>query len=107
VLDLQELQAQRMEGAHGQRGGILAGNQLADTLAHLARGLVGEGDRRDLGGSQLSPLDQVGDLLGDHRGLARAGAGEHEQRAVAVFDGAQLLRVEHGVSAVRGVDARW
>src|SRR6185312_3407245 len=100
VLDLQELQAQRVEGAHGERGGVLARHQLAHALAHLARGLVGEGDRGDLRRRQLPPLDQVGDLLRDHAGLARAGARQHQQRGVAVFDGGQLLRVEHGAKAM-------
>jgi hypothetical protein len=96
VFNLQELQAQSVERAHGERGGILGTDQLRHPLAHLVCGLVGEGDRSDLRRRQLPSLDQVGDLLGDHRGLAGAGTGEHQQRAVAVFDSGQLLRVEHG-----------
>ena len=40
--------------------------------------------------------DQMGNLLGDHTGLAGAGAGQDQQWAVAMFDGGQLLRIEHG-----------
>jgi hypothetical protein len=36
---------------------------------------------------------EVGDPVGEHAGLARAGAGEDEQRAVAVRDRLALRRV--------------
>ena len=48
VLDLQEAQAERMEGADRQAfGRRRRAMRLADALAHFARGLVGEGDRGD------------------------------------------------------------
>ncbi len=47
MLELQELQAQRVEGAQGQALGRIAAQALAQALAHLARGLVGEGDGGD------------------------------------------------------------
>ena len=38
--------------------------------------------------------EQVGDAVGEHPGLARAGAGDDQQRAALVHDGLALLRVE-------------
>ena len=97
VLDLQEFQAQRVERAHGERAGRVVGDELADALAHLLRGLVGEGDRSDLLRGEVPPGDQVRDLLRDDAGLAGAGAGQHEEGTVAVFDGRVLLGVEHRI----------
>ena len=56
-------------------------DQLLDALLHLARGLVGEGDREDLAGVHAAGRQQVGDAVGEHPGLAGAGAGHDEQRA--------------------------
>ena len=39
-------------------------------------------------------VDQVGDAVGEHPGLAGAGAGDHEQRSALVDDGVELVRVE-------------
>ena len=55
--------------------------QLADALAHLARRLVGERDRRDAPRVEAA-LEQVPDLRCDHARLAAAGARQHEQRTV-------------------------
>ena len=41
-------------------------------------------------------LDQVGDLAGDHAGLAGAGAGQHQQGAVDVVHGFLLSGIESG-----------
>ena len=68
-------------------------DQGADPLAHLGRGLVGERDRQDLRRPR-SLVDQVGDAMGQHAGLARAGSGHDQQRPVAVHHGVELLRVE-------------
>ena len=38
--------------------------------------------------------DQVGDAVGQHPGLARAGAGHDQQRTVRVDDRVELIRVE-------------
>ncbi len=94
VLDLQELQPQRVEGADGQPFGRIALDALGDALAHFLRGLVGEGDRGDALGRHAPRRDQVRDLLDDDAGLAAAGAGEHEQGAVGVQDGGALGGIE-------------
>ena len=69
-------------------------DQLADALGHFLRRLVGEGDGGDVRGRDLALLDQVGDLLGDDAGLAAAGAGQHQQRAVEIAHRLALRRVE-------------
>ena len=63
-------------------------------LAHLGGGLVGEGDRQDLPDADVARGQQVGDAAGQHRRLARAGAGHDQQRRALVQHGLALLRVE-------------
>ena len=83
-----------------------------DAVAHLLRGLVRERDREDLRRLGLAGRDQVGDAVRQHAGLARAGAGQHQQRAAAVRDRLALRRVEaleqplaRGASRSRGLAA--
>ena len=59
--------------------GVVA-EDAGDALPHLLRGLVGEGDGEDLALLRQAGPDQVGDAVGDDARLARAGAGEDEQR---------------------------
>jgi len=67
-----------------------AAEEPLDPLTHLPRRLVGEGHRSD----GRAHGQQVGDAVGEDAGLARAGAGEHQQRALAVGHGLTLWRVE-------------
>ena len=54
-----------------------------ETLSHLARGFVGEGERQDR--AWRRPVrDQRRDARRDDARLAAASAGEHQQRALAV-----------------------
>jgi len=39
-------------------------------------------------------LDEIGDAVGNDAGLAAAGAGEDQHRALGGFDGFALLRVQ-------------
>ena len=68
-------------------------DQRLDAVAHLLGGLVGERDRQDRR-RRRAVVDEVGDAVGEHPGLARAGAGDHQQRAAAVHDGVELIGVE-------------
>ncbi len=56
----QDPRARRVEGHHPHRAGLRP-HQLPHALAHLGRGLVGEGDREDLAGACLPGADQIGD----------------------------------------------
>ncbi len=105
----QDLHAQRVEGRDGQLLGLLRlFQQLGDTLLHLERGLVGEGERRDRARIVAAVFDHVGDLLGDHPRLARAGAGQHQAGAVEIEHGfalrpiqAELWCIGHGEQFLR------
>ena len=91
----QDAHAQAVEGADCQVFGGAPAHQALGPLAHLLRGLVGEGDRRDLLGRQPG-LQQPRDLVHDHPRLARARAGQHQTRPVQVVHGLQLRGVERG-----------
>jgi hypothetical protein len=93
-LDLQDLQAQcvkRSDRELADRGAIA--HQRGDALAHLRRGLVGERHGADRARRDAEP-QQVCDPVRDHAGLARASAGEHEQRPAAVARRLALRRIE-------------
>ena len=92
-LGAQDPHARRVERRDPHRLGPAA-DERGDPLLHLARGLVGEGDRQDLAGLHVALGQQVGDAVGEHPGLARAGAGDDQQRAALVDDRRALLRVE-------------
>ena len=65
----------------------------AHALAHLARGLVGEGHRQDVGG--LDPLrHEVGDARRDDARLAGARPGQDQHRTRRLQDGGTLGVVE-------------
>ena len=95
--------------SHGMPSTTLA-DDLADAVLHLARRLVGEGDGEDLAGPGAAEAEDVGDAHGEHAGLAGAGAGQHQHRAVERLDRLALLRIEPGeigrAAARRGAGAR-
>ena len=82
-----------MEGHHPHRPRDPP-DQPRDPLAHLIRGLVRERDRENLHRPRPFGRQQPGDPVGEHPGLARARAGEHQQRPIAVSDRLALRRVE-------------
>ena len=82
-----------VEGAEPEAGGG-APDQLLDAADHLARRLVGEGDRQHLAGPGAAGGENVGEAGGEHAGLAGAGAGQHQQRPVQRFRRLALLRVQ-------------
>ena len=91
----QDAHAHGVEGAdpHAARA---ARQQRPQALAHLGRGLVGERDGEDAPGTHALVGDHVGDAVREHARLARAGAGQHEQRPVGAL----------GCLALGGVEAR-
>ena len=88
----QDAPAGGVEGCYQRQ--IPPSQQLADPLGHFFGSLVGEGDRHDVPGAHPPFTDQVGDAVGDDAGLARAGAGQDQQRPFAVQHGLFLWRVE-------------
>ncbi len=84
--------ARRMKGGHPHPP-CNRPHQRHQALAHLVRGLVGEGDGQYLGRGH--PVGhQPGNAVGKHPGLARAGPSDDEQRAAAVAHRTALLGVE-------------
>ena len=84
------------EGVEGQdrRLRVAVGDELIHPLGHLGRGLLGEGEGEDLLGADDLGRDQVRDAAREDGGLARAGAGDDEQRPFAVADGLALRLVQ-------------
>jgi hypothetical protein len=73
--------------------GASGADQSLGAGEHLAGGATREGEEEDPFGRD-STLDQVRDAVDERARLARAGAGDDEQRRVAERRGALLLRVE-------------
>ena len=71
-----------------------AADELGDALDHLARRLVGEGDGEDFAREGLALVQDMGEAGGQHPGLAGAGAGEHQHRAIGCRHRRALLFVE-------------
>src|SRR3546814_8855177 len=61
--------------------------------------------RRDVAGLMLAAGDQVRDLLGDHPGLAAAGAGQHQQRRIRSEEHTSelqsLMRISYAVFCLK------
>ena len=69
--DPQQAGADRVERAQCHVFGNISQMRL-DTLAHLTGRLVGEGDGQDAPRRDAGYIDQVGDAVRDHTGLAGA-----------------------------------
>ena len=69
-------------------------DQCRDTLAHLVGGLVGERHREQLARRRLALGQDVGDTIGQHASLARAGAGQDQDRAVGREHSGALFRIQ-------------
>lgn len=89
----QDPHTRAVEGHHPHRVRARA-DELLDALLHLARGLVGEGDREDLARVDVPLAQEVGDAVGEHTGLAGARTGHDEQRGAGVHDGRALVLVQ-------------
>ena len=92
----QDLDADGMERAEPRHALDHAADDVADAGLHLARRLVGEGDGQDLAGPGAAGGEDMGDAHGEHAGLAGAGAGQHQHRAVERLDREPLFRIEPG-----------
>ncbi len=85
----QDAQAGRVERRHPHALGP-APDELGHPMAHLVGRLVGKGDGQDLPWRGVRRRHEVGDSPGEHPGLARAGAGDHEERATPMLDRSAL-----------------
>ena len=102
-LAAQHAAAGGVEGEDPGRARLPAEHPL-EPLAHLPRRLVRERDREDLVRLDAVGADQVRDPVGEHARLARAGAGDDEQRPLDVEHGLALGRVEVGEEVLVGCD---
>jgi len=84
---------ERVKGGDG-RVRVPIRDQLVDTHGHLLGRLVREGQGQDLRWPGSPACDQPGDPARDDLCLAGAGAGDDEQRPVAVSNGPKLVRIQ-------------
>jgi len=92
----QDFHADRVKRAEPRHALDHAADDLADAMFHLARRFVGEGDGQNLAGPGAAGGKNMRDAHGEHAGLAGAGAGQHQHRAVKGLDGKPLFRIEAG-----------
>ena len=78
-----------------------------DAVDHLARGLVGEGDRQDLQRAGVPAVDQPGDPGRQHARLAAARARQHEHVPGRFGHRRQLLRIKTLEKALHGAHFKW
>jgi len=77
--------------------------QQLDALAHLLGCLVGEGDGQHLAALRAARQHDVREAVCEHARLARSGAGQDQQRAVAVLDRLALGRVQAGEERIGAI----
>ena len=92
-LSPQDAGKHRVEGAHLQPGGTVLPHQAPYAFLHLAGSLVGKRQRQDIPRCH-APLQQVGNLIGQHTRLSRPCTGYHQLWPVAVFHGLPLAIVQ-------------
>ena len=90
----QDLDADTVEGAQPGHAFNRIAQQAADPVAHLARGLVGEGHRQDLPRPRPPGGDHMGNPGGQHARLAGPGPGQNQHRAIQRLDRAALFGVQ-------------
>ncbi len=90
----QDASADGVEGAQRYVAADVGADEAEDAVAHLAGGLVGEGDSEDAAG--VNPLvgDEVGDAVGDDAGLAAAGPRQDKERPLADLHSLALSRIQ-------------
>jgi hypothetical protein len=91
----EDVQAERVKGAHGERlcPSASLSKHLHHALPHLTRGLVRERECDDRLGRD-SPLDEACDSVGDYPRFSGTCTRQNEQRPIAVLDSFSLCRIE-------------
>ena len=79
-----------------------ATQQAMNADPHLLRGLVGEGHRQDLIGTDLFVFNQMSNPEGNDACLAAAGSRQDQQGSFDRFDGLQLFRIELSFQSQHG-----
>ncbi|MNN21633.1 hypothetical protein D3C81_1349620 [compost metagenome] len=100
-----DLGRDRVEGAEPAQALGRGADQVGDPLAHLARGLVGEGDDQQFPGLGPARRQDVGQTGGQDAGLARAGAGQDQNRPLGRLDRQPLFGVQAGQVVANAVGA--
>ncbi len=93
-MEAQDAAADGVKGAEPRHAFDRLAQHLAEPQLHLARRLVGEGDREDLARPRPARAQDMGDPAGQHPGLAGAGPGQHQNRPVQRFHRLALLGIE-------------
>ena len=108
AVEAQKARGNAVEGTQPHAVGAMAvaAEQALDALFEFARGLVGEGHSQDL--ARVCALgQQVGQAVGDHARLARAGPGDDQQRPWRIEHGLDLRWVQFAAERVRREAASW
>jgi hypothetical protein len=90
----QDFHADRMEGAEPRHAFDHAADDLADAAFISRAALLVKVTARNLARPGAAGGENVGDAHGEHAGLAGAGAGQHQHRAVERLDREPLLRIK-------------
>src|SRR6266850_1879683 len=90
----QKPSAEAVEGPDRQVLELPFAEQTRKPFLHLPRRLVREGHRQDRARRDAQVADQVRDSVREDARLARPGAGQDEQRPIAVRDGGALLGIQ-------------
>ena len=94
VLPTEDAGARGVERQDPHAPGDARSDQPLDPFGHLPGRFVRERDGEDLVRADAVFPDQVGDPVGERPGLAAAGAGDDQDRALGVQDGLALDVVE-------------
>lgn len=92
-LGMEDAQEQGVERTHPQPARPFGAHLAGDARLHLARRLVGKGQGQDVP-RLVTVLQQPGYLVGQHAGLPRARARNHQRRPVVVEHGGTLAFVQ-------------
>ena len=90
----QHFRADAVEGAEPRHPLEALADDRGDPFLHLAGGLVGEGHGENFAGPGLAREDDMGESASEGSGLAGAGTGEDQHRAVGGQHGLALRRIE-------------
>src|SRR5919201_664008 len=91
---LEKPRAERVEGSHGELGQALLADEPVEAFAHFAGSFVRESHSQDAARRDAEIANEVCDAVRQDAGLPRPGAGEDEERSVAVGHGGALLRIQ-------------